>query len=250
MGRGFSNYQAALTLLRRGMAPQALMLARPLFEDVIAGLWAALPQNRGSVFDLVAEKDSHQSRVLLRTMSEIASRQGWVTESDEEWDVSDESLDRKFGKASQKNWFGKLSDAVGEVKGLFVELGGEEDALDWSFKVSNSIANSYLHSTPAGLAVGARGSTTSSGRTAFGYGEVTEPPEGEMLRAIELPTTFFALLIETGIQLIKGEQSRPFLDAQNAFRVAMQVPPLDPSPRRNDLCPCGSRSKYKHCHGR
>jgi hypothetical protein len=39
---------------------------------------------------------------------------------------------------------------------------------------------------------------------------------------------------------------------EDAIAAAVQRPPVrsKPKPRQGDECPCGSRKKYKHCHGR
>lgn len=45
---------------------------------------------------------------------------------------------------------------------------------------------------------------------------------------------------EDGIRVIRVAENAPSQEAKEAF----------PDAKRNDVCPCGSGKKFKHCHGR
>ena len=52
-------------------------------------------------------------------------------------------------------------------------------------------------------------------------------------------------------QLARGQPARGALDAAPAARAGAATPFVRQVPKvgRNELCPCGSGKKYKHCHG-
>jgi hypothetical protein len=253
LGRGFSTYRAGLHLCRAGLPSQATMLARSLFEDVIAMLWASKPKNRELVLERVIAKDDHRAIVELRLQQEYARRAGKEPEPiPEDLIARADELDTLFKKSGSRSWFGDLWGAVKEVDEHWAELGGEPGALIDFHNVLNRQANYHLHNTVDALATGSRGTFSYGGERYFSYGQGRDVEEREMMVALWVLSSFFAILAEVAAKTVSEEPAVPLSEFDHVLRAAFRV--LSPAALRdtgrNDPCPCGSGKKFKLCHGR
>ena len=68
---------------------------------------------------------------------------------------------------------------------------------------------------------------------------------GQLLEKIKFEVTRVLMLVQ-----VKNEEQVNEIDKKNeAKRKASQVDSEPKKVSRNDMCPCGSKKKYKHCHG-
>ncbi len=67
----------------------------------------------------------------------------------------------------------------------------------------------------------------------------------QLLEKIKCEVTRVLMLVQ-----VKNEEKVNEIDKKNeAKRKASQVDSEPKKVSRNDMCPCGSKKKYKHCHG-
>jgi hypothetical protein len=74
LGRAISTFRATLHLCRVGLPTQAFILVRPLFEDLIACLWAEA--HKDVVVERIESKEAHSLLVEHRVMSGLTERTG------------------------------------------------------------------------------------------------------------------------------------------------------------------------------
>ena len=255
-GRCISTYRAALRLCEAGLPQYAVMLLRVLFEDLVAALWAAMPDHRAEVDHLLRQKESHQDRVFDGSIQDLARKAGVSEEELAAYSLesgAEDDGDELFGAHSQKSWYGNLGKAVHEVDPYFTTLCSQEGgALVSYYDVLNKFANLWLHNTPTGLAAGASGSIRIEGTPIFGYGQ-TEAVEAPLMKqGLLLTTHLFRLVCEVACRTI-DERPTEMLEAAE-LKVQRALAQLDESGvfddvSRNDPCPCGSGLKFKRCHG-
>ncbi len=248
LGRGISTFRGAIQLCRVGLPTQGLMLARPLFEDSIAVMWAEV--HKDVLRERIRAKEDHQTVVEHRIMESLRQRSG-KSSNPLPTDLTEREveLDKLFGRGGSRSWFGDLWTALTEVEDLWEQRGGESGRLRDYYNVLNRIANDRLHNTVEGLRGGARG--TSSRPRNFGYGQAINVDDDEMERALNIAPPLFGLLAESAIRGIRGSESQAVAACVRELRatVAKLSPGALQGVGRNDPCPCGSGQKLKRCHG-
>jgi hypothetical protein len=172
--RSTNTFQAILSLLEQGLTPQAAILARPLFEDLVVGHWLVL--NRSDATWLVERFFRHRDAMALHQRK---------VERETTWSLAQElptspgfaslqnALVAEFGGEAQKNWWdpGELGNGKGRpvgIRDIAARLeqaaadgvmfaprfaGGDEPILRRMEQVAYKWFTQFLHHTAAGLPV-------------------------------------------------------------------------------------------------
>ena len=169
--RSARTFKGICTLLRQGLAVQAAILTRTLFEDVVVAHWLALNHDQDWLLArFLRQREAialHQRRLARETKMSM----GPSLPIDEDAEERAEELIEEFGKQVSRNWWDPGREGSGRGKDvglrkLVIELekvaaerrmfhprfaGGAEPLLDRTDRVVNKWLSQCVHQTAVGL---------------------------------------------------------------------------------------------------
>ena len=154
--RSTYTYRGVLRLCGLGYAPQADMLCRSLFEDMVTAHWASLPAHRDEVVARNSQAQHDHNRLLL---NDIAKKHDWLV------DVVADAADLEERRDELTSMFGPTGTSPGrdptlyklveEVEELWPDEAGKR-YLWGAFDAGHRSNNQAVHTTAAAISRGAR----------------------------------------------------------------------------------------------
>jgi hypothetical protein len=247
LGRGISTYRAAITLVQHGHPAQTWMLARSLFEDLIAALWLASPDKREDALKLIFQQEDQIALLAEKTIRKHQGKIGVNPQADPELEAMEPQLAKAFGDYGERSWFPGLHKAITHVAKAWEARGGRTGELALYYDIYQRHANLHLHNTVLALRAVQKGSIRSLRH--FSYGQQSTVDEVEMMTAFSMAVFCFSNLAQLVLEETTDHKA-PLADLESTARAALND--LRPSRRRkigrNERCWCGSGKKLKNCH--
>jgi Family of unknown function (DUF5677)/SEC-C motif len=245
--RGTKTYRAALLLADRGYGEQAGMLNRSLFEHAVVAWWLLLQPDEEDVMRRIRAHRQH-AQVLYDRHSALHPELALDDEQEGAQTLDEarvEELDKLFGYHGHKHWTGlTLAGIVEQVEDGWDEPYG---GLLWEFlRIVNSWNNSMLHHSAMGVIQGVEWPDSSETPVL----KLGPSPEWQQA-ALFASYWSYGMLVLAAMRCGSDERRpamREFLDGHGRdFRELTEEEKRGVG--RNDPCPCGSRKKFKRCHG-
>lgn len=251
--RATLTYRAVLHLCRGGYTEQADMLNRSLFEDMAYAHWVSLEEHQEEAVELLAKHTEYSS--LLATDA-IEKHKDWLGEVGALRDVSDLEEKRAeyaklFGDYGEKSWTTESIYAiVGEIEQLWPDEETAKKELHGFYSLGHRINNQKLHNTSLSLNSAAKQSKVENGELVIRLGASPTDEESPMIRALYGALFTYGRVTRVVIAETDGnvEEFDTFY-AQQLKLLYELAPSKRQSTERNEQCPCGSRKKFKRCHG-
>ena len=242
--RSLKTYRGSLQLCRLGYGEQAGMLNRSLFEDMVVSYWVDL------MGDEAVQRLADHHELAVEIYRESLEREGAVDEAaalPRMAATRRNELAAEYGRHGERAWMGKgrsLYNLLGEIEHRWTNP--EERALLWRmYRRAHRFNNLLLHHSMNALNHVASTSRIEDDSLIMQAGPTAHHVEGSLFSAF-VPLAFMA-------RLAYDEHSRGALEQLIHEWMPLFIR-LDPTALqgvgRNDLCPCDSGRKLKHCHGR
>lgn len=241
-GRSTKSYWSSVLLAASGFAEQSMMVNRSLFEGMVVAHWVSEnPETAEERFVDALKYETHEAALIYRDL-------GWWSEEEmAPFVLSDdavEALAKKYGRGLWTAPSG-MDNLVDSIEHLWKTV---ESRLEFRnfYRVAYRDANKILHADPTGIAGSLRAFTTDV------FSVVSGPESKDVLKSMYVAFRTYSELIslifdhfDFGLQ---DEYASLFSDWLGSFYKLR--PDLAKGRARNQLCPCGSGRKIKHCHGR
>jgi hypothetical protein len=250
------TYRAVLLLCDRGYGQQAGMLNRSLFEHAVVAWWLLLCPAEDEEETMAALRDHRaHARVLYdRSMEQHPELSDGGAASEDDPEETRErlspfepeyvvALDKRFGKYGGQ-WHGKRLDGlVREVEAVVDE---RYATAFWKFfRFVNHHNNYVLHHSAIGVADSVKWEDPAQAPS------ISVGPSQDW-RDASLWAGFwsYGLLVLATLRRLSPERADEFSDQLDDWNRSFLAYRRDQvkDVGRNDLCPCASGKKFKHCH--
>jgi SEC-C motif/Family of unknown function (DUF5677) len=245
--RSLRTFDALLLLADLGYGPQAMILARTFVEDMVTAWWIR-QQDRSTLSDRLGAHDkSVAARLQYRATNSsdvLPSTRHLPRLTVEQYDelVASGAVDPNV---AVRHWTGESVKQMASVAKQAMRP-RERDRLDQLLGQPCLLANLLTHNSPASL-----GTTLAAGLLVTVDGVpaslFSRQPSTELVHDA-LATAYDALSLLAVLATDESNVADPDMQL-DTDRIMFIVLPGEAQPGRNDRCPCGSGTKYKHCHG-
>lgn len=248
VARGTTSYKAVLHLVHGGFGKQGLMINRSMFEGMAVAHWvAANPVEALARFYRSGDYSIHKNREqILQLDSEApADLPGEITGEALRQAIAD------FGRHNERPWTGhrNLWELVNAVEDQWDEPG--RTGLRLFLSTHHQQSNQEMHGgvlSLVGHSLGAESLRDGVRGTTLRVGAGPDDIDDALMGAFFIQANLLGLLASHfGLgDLALQDLQRVTEENQYAFAVVTAADVRDVG--RNDLCPCGSKRKFKNCH--
>lgn len=249
VARGTTAFKACQRLILAGFGREAQMLNRVMFEGMAVAHWvAANPEDAAVRFK---EANEFEIYLMRKRVSEENPDLDLPIGPGELTTGQVKSAERKFGRNNERLWTGHrhVWDLVNVIEDQWEEPG--RSALRMYLRDEHQRNTKQMHASASalfGLALDPDVSREGRKGMTVRLGPGPEEIDGALLGAFFNHSNLLSLVIshyELGSNL-ETEMMRVTDENQAAFAVI--DPEVAKNTGRNDLCPCESGKKFKHCH--
>jgi hypothetical protein len=227
--RALQTFDAAVLLADRGYGPQALMLGRSIFEDMVVAQRTRREPKRAR--DAFFDHFEHSREVYRESLRELGVTVPPDLDAIPPLDPENRRrLDKKFGPHGHRLWTeDRIREMLDEVQAD--SSSAESRALSVLY-ADYLLSNRVLHNTPLAL----------NQPLFVGGAELLLPDALRLAYGSFARATSAALDVtsEDEVTILSSRDSPLFIELTAESRSSIG---------RNDPCPCGSGRKYKRCHG-
>lgn len=239
LGRSLEIYDAVLALVKTGRALPALMLDRALFEDMVAAFWLSHPGKRQSGVELIRDQEEHIALLANDVVRKYPHRVLVAPEDFDDLEARRGEFKDKFGAHGHRTWFGDIYSAITAIAPVWERLGGEEETLRVYYAFVHRHINLHVHNTVSSIT-----------RSLDRYDAPRKIDDFEIKLALQAAVFCVHGLAQLVFDETGSDRSALLELEQESHRVFTELDPkkIDKI-GRNEPCWCGSRKKFKHCHG-
>lgn len=242
--KGTKTFRAVLLLCDYGYAQQAEMLNRSLFEHTIVSWWLLLcPQDEDELMKTLTD---HRAYSRVRYDRALEQHPDLMPDGERESPFTDEYVEQlgKRFRSRGGTWHGKsLAELIKAVEAAADER--YKTAFSKLYGFVNTHNNSTLHHTALGITDPVSWDKPDASPTVH----VGPGPQWRSV-ALWAATWIYGLLVLATLRRLSAERADDFSDflddVNRGFLVFSRAQVKGVG--RNDLCPCASGKKFKHCH--